>query len=105
MINIYQLPDLLINKILLYLENPEAKLIKNFRGYNNVKYAMFSFLKYNRNHLPYGFWLSKYDVILGYPYNKIYISKYNMQTYNDYEDLWETIDELSTDSDFDLDSI
>ena len=103
MINIYYLPKTLISKIFLYLENPEAKLIKKFRGYNDDKYSMFSYLKYNRDHLPFNVWLNRYNLTSCYDIKSV--SRYNLETYNDYEDLWEIIDELSIDSDFELDSI
>lgn len=106
MININVLPKYLISKILQYLENPESILIKKFEGYIS-QYPMYSFLKYNRKHLPPEIWKYNYNILHYESYLSLFgkITSTNLQVYNDYEKFWEIVENIYPTSDSDADSI
>ena len=109
MMNISDFPKYIQNKIFMFLENYEARLIKDFKSVINPKYPLFSYLKYNREYLPYETWLQRFDLYSLHstynPYTTKSISKPNLETYNNFEEFWEVIDDMSSDDDFDKDSI
>ena len=65
--------------------------------------------KYDRDYLPYGTWLQRFELFPWHPtynpYTTKSISQYNLETYDYFEELWEVIDDMSSEDDFDKDSI
>jgi len=100
MINIDNLPKFLISKILLYLENPESKIIKNFEGYKSG-FPMYSYLRYDRRYLPVEIWKYNYDMLHYKYYCSLFkkVTLIKLEVYNDYEKLWEFVEDIYPSSD------
>jgi len=100
MININNLPKFLVSKILLYLDNPESKIIKEFDAYK-FEFPMYSYLRYDRTYLPPEIWKYNYNTL----HNNYYCSSFKkvtfikLEVYNDYERLWKIAEDNYPSSD------
>lgn len=93
MININNLPKFLINKILIYLENPESKIIKESEIYK-CGFPMYSCLTYDRRYLPPEIWKCNYNTLHYNYYCSVFkkMTFNKLELYNDYERLWEIVE-------------